>query len=394
MNESMDSLAAQAALDAAESAAGAGRLSPGAFANIRRWLTETGYAAYRPTLAAMITAGRFEELEGLFWEVIPFGTGGRRGTMTEIGSATMNDRTVAESANGIAVYLQKVKARPGGRAVIAHDTRLRSREFAELTACVLAAHGLQVFLFEAHRSTPELSFAVRHLKCDVGVMISASHNPPSDNGVKAYWSNGAQVLPPHDKGIIDCVYESNEIPRADLATAMAEGRIELIGDDVDAAYVRAVLGQSLSSARDVTCVFTPLHGAGETSVYRVLEEAGFEGVALFEPQRAQLPQRSRPPAQPGAQRRLRPPRGTSGRVGGRSGAGQRPRRRPPGGGRARRHGTVPATFRQRAGGAAGRLYLAQAQEQRHTGTGSLRGHHAGNHAAGGGHCPIVQGAGH
>jgi phosphoglucomutase/phosphomannomutase len=162
---------------------------------------------------------------------------------------------------------------------------VRSREFSRLTACVLAAHGLHVCLFESHRSTPELSFAVRQLKCDVGVMISASHNPPSDNGVKAYWGSGAQVLPPHDKGIIDCVYESNEIPIADFDAAVTDGRIELIGADVDEAYVRTVARMSLSSARDVKALYTPLHGVGETSVYRVLDEAGFEGVEIFGPQR-------------------------------------------------------------------------------------------------------------
>ena len=108
-----------------------------------------------------------------------------------------------------------------GRAVIACDTRNRSTEFAKLSACVVAARGLHVCLFESPRSTPELSFAVRHLKCDIGLMISASHNPPADNGVKAYWSNGAQVLPPHDKGIIDCVYESNVIPVGDFDEAIA-----------------------------------------------------------------------------------------------------------------------------------------------------------------------------
>ncbi len=273
------------ALASLDSATGAGRLSAAAAANIRRWLTEPGYAAYAPKILPLVEAGKFEELDSLFWEVIPFGTGGRRGIMTEFGSATMNDRTVAESANGIAVYLQKVRGKPGGRAVIAYDTRLRSREFSQLAACVFAAHGLQVCLFESHRSTPELSFAVRHLKCDVGVMISASHNPPSDNGVKAYWANGAQVLPPHDKGIIECVYESNEIPTVNFDEAVTDGRIELIGNDVDEAYVRTVARLSLSSARDVKVLYTPLHGVGETSVYRVLEEVGFEGIEIFGPQR-------------------------------------------------------------------------------------------------------------
>src|SRR5206468_9162231 len=140
----------------------------------------------------------------------------------------------------------------------------RSREFAELSARVLAAHGLSVYLFDGHRSTPELSFAVRQLRCDLGLMISASHNPPSDNGVKAYWSTGAQVLPPHDKGIIECVYQSNVIPTIDFDQAIAENKIELIGADVDEAYVRTVARMSMSSARDLKALYTPLHGVGET----------------------------------------------------------------------------------------------------------------------------------
>ena len=273
------------ALAALESANGDGRLSESALANTRRWLTEPGYAAYVPKILPLVRDGKFEELDSLFWEIISFGTGGRRGVMTDFGSATMNERTVAESANGIAVYLKNVKGKPGGRAVVAYDTRNRSREFAQLTACVFAAHGLHVCLFESHRSTPELSFAVRYLKCDAGVMISASHNPPTDNGVKAYWGTGAQVLPPHDLGIIECVYQSNEIPIADFDEALGDGRIELVGTDVDEAYVRTVARLSLSAARDIDVLFTPLHGVGETSVYRVLEEAGFEGIKIFEPQR-------------------------------------------------------------------------------------------------------------
>ena len=273
------------ALAALESAHAAGKLSESALANIRRWLTEPGYAAYVPKILPLVSDARFDELDSLFWEVIPFGTGGRRGVMTEFGSATMNDRTIAESANGIAVYLKSVKEKPGGRTVVAYDTRHRSLEFAQLTACVFAAHGLHVCLFESHRSTPELSFAVRYLKCDAGVMVSASHNPPTDNGVKAYWASGAQVLPPHDKGIIDCVYRSNEIVIANFDEALGDGRIQLVGTDVDEAYIRTVARLSLSAAREIDVVYTPLHGVGETSVYRVLEEAGFEGIKIFELQR-------------------------------------------------------------------------------------------------------------
>ena len=169
-----------------DEAAKKGSLSAGAVTNLKAWLTKPAYGNYREQLVAMVRDGKFAELDGLFWEVIPFGTGGRRGRMSELGSATINARTIAESAHGMAVYLKQVKGKPGGRAVIAHDTRNRSVEFARITATTFAAHGLSVFLFDGFRSTPALSFAVRHLSCDIGVMITASHNPPSDNGFKAY----------------------------------------------------------------------------------------------------------------------------------------------------------------------------------------------------------------
>jgi phosphoglucomutase/phosphomannomutase len=271
----------------AEAVAG-GRLTATAGQNIQRWLTTSGYRPYVPRVAALVGAGKWDELDSLFWEVIPFGTGGRRGPMSEFGSATMNDRTVAESADGLASYFLATARGTGnaGRAVVAHDTRNRSADFAKITARVLAGHGLTVYLFESHRSTPELSFAVRHLKCDVGAMISASHNPPADNGFKAYWSNGAQVLPPHDKGIIEAVYRSNEIPMVDFDQAVADGRIVLVGEAVDAAYIQEVVAQSLSPARDLAILFTPLHGVGETSLFRSLREAGFSQATIFEGQRA------------------------------------------------------------------------------------------------------------
>ena len=272
---------------AVEAAGAAGQLSEAAVTNLKRWLQESGYAAYRPLLARKIEGREFSELESLYWQVLPFGTGGRRGTMAELGSATMNARTVCESASGIAQYLKRARGTSGGRGVIAYDSRHRSREFAELTARTWAAAGLKVFLFEGARSTPELSFAVRHLRCDVGVMISASHNPPADNGVKAYWSTGGQVLPPHDRGIIECVYEANEIPLADLDEARAAGQVEMVGEELDEYYVNAVNGCGLSKARQVTAVYSPLHGVGETSVFRVLAEAGFEGVTLYAPQATQ-----------------------------------------------------------------------------------------------------------
>ncbi|HEX6984902.1 MAG TPA: phospho-sugar mutase, partial [Planctomycetaceae bacterium] len=268
-----------------EAAAAAGKLAASSVENLRRWLTEPQYAPYRDKIRALVEAEGWERLDLLFFEVIPFGTGGRRGMMADLGSATINDRTVAESAHGLASYLKSQTGGAGGTAVVAHDTRNRSAEFAPLTATTLAANGLKVYFFREHRSTPELSFAVRHLKCDVGVMISASHNPPADNGFKAYWSNGGQVLPPHDKGIIQHVYASKEIPTVDFDTAVKDGRIELVGEEIDRAYIEAVRSLSLTAARDVKIVFTPLHGVGETNVYAALAAVGFRDVEIYGPQR-------------------------------------------------------------------------------------------------------------
>jgi phosphoglucomutase len=269
-----------------DEAGAAGQLSEPARRNLTRWLKEPQYAKYRDELTSLVAAGEFKRLENLFWQEIPFGTGGRRGPMANFGSATINDRTIAESAHGLAVYLKQVLGRAGGTAVVACDTRHRSQEFAELVATTLAAHGLKVFLFESFRSTPELSFAVRHLQCDVGAMISASHNPPSDNGIKAYWNNGGQVLAPHDAGIIRCVGQAGEIPQMHLQQAVHINRVEIVGSQVDEAYWDAVLAMSLSTERNLPLLYSPLHGVGETCCWKILTRAGFRGAEIFGPQRS------------------------------------------------------------------------------------------------------------
>ena len=261
------------------------KLTTSAEKNITQWLTEPHYAKYASSIVALIEAADFKQLDTLFWEVIPFGTGGRRGLMSEFGSATMNDRTIAESAYGLAVYLKSVEADHSQLSgVVACDTRNRSQEFAKLTATTMAAQGLQVFYFATFRSTPLLSFAVRHLNCNVGVMITASHNPPSDNGFKAYWSTGGQILAPHDQGIIDAVYQAGDIPTINFDDAVAEGKIVIVGNDVDTAYINAVTAMSLSTAREISAIFTPLHGVGETSLYATLKQAGFESVTVLKSQ--------------------------------------------------------------------------------------------------------------
>ena len=260
------------------------RSQTGEFA--KRWVTEPQFGKYQDAIASDIADGNWEKIESCFWEEIAFGTGGRRGPMADYGSATINERTIAESAYGLAAYFQETTDRTDGGAAISHDSRNRSREFAELTASVMAGLGLKVFLFEAIRATPELSFAVRHLNCDVGVMISASHNPPADNGFKAYWNHGGQVVAPHDKGIVQKVYDATDIPTANFDEAVADGRIEIIGEEVDNSYIEAMLQLSLSDNRQLKAIFSPLHGVGETSVYKLLQAAGFDDISIFEPHRA------------------------------------------------------------------------------------------------------------
>ncbi len=267
-----------------------GTISGAAVANIRRWLTEPPFVRYRPLLLDEIEGQRWRALDDAFFAVLEFGTGGRRGKMYPVGTNVLNERTIAESARGLADYVLSRRAAADGRprCVIARDTRHRSPEFAELCARVLAAAGFEVFLFDAPRSTPLLSFAVRYLGCDAGIMITASHNPPSDNGFKCYGRSGGQVIPPDDKGIIDCVaaVSDREIPDKPLEQALADGSIVWAGEEIDQAYIASVLSESVSHARDLSIVYTPLHGVGESSVGAILKAAGFSSVHVLESQRA------------------------------------------------------------------------------------------------------------
>ncbi len=266
----------------------AGELSPPASANIRRWLTEPPFAAYRDRLVEDIKAGRWKILDDAFYAVLEFGTGGRRGKMYPVGTNVLNDRTMAESARGLADYITRAKGAGAPRScAIARDTRHHSAEFARVCARVLAAAGFQVHLFAEYRSTPLLSFAVRHLDCDCGIMITASHNAPSDNGFKCYAGTGGQVIPPDDAGIIACVKEASdrEIPEADYDSAVRDGSIVLVGPEVDDAYTSAVVGESVSHCRDLSIVYTPMHGVGETSVAASLLKAGFSRLNVLASQR-------------------------------------------------------------------------------------------------------------
>jgi phosphoglucomutase/phosphomannomutase len=276
------------ALSALERAQAAGQVSAPAASNIRRWLTEAPFARYRDRLIQDIDAGRWQVLDDVFYAVLEFGTGGRRGRMYPVGTNVLNDRTIAESARGLADYvMSKGSAGSPPSCVIARDTRHNSPEFAALCARVLAAAGFKVYLFAEPRSTPLLSFAVRHLRCDAGIMITASHNPPSDNGFKCYAPTGGQVIPPDDAGIIACVKAASdrEIPEMPYDEGVARGLIVPAGAELDEGYLTSVVSQSVSHDRDISIVYTPMHGVGETSVAAALKMAGFGRVNVLASQR-------------------------------------------------------------------------------------------------------------
>ena len=271
-------------LDAIAAARAAGTITEHSAVTMHDWLVEPRYAEFAGTLAELIDAGKWQELDDAYWTVIPFGTGGRRGKMYPVGSNAINDRTIGESAQGLADYVRSVL--PAGdtpSCTIAYDTRHRSEHFAKLCTEVLLAAGFKVFFLRGVRSTPELSFGVRFTNSSCGIMVTASHNPPSDNAVKVYWAGGVQVLPPHDKGIIDRVMQAETIRREPFEEGVARGRVVFVEAEVDAAFVAAVLELSAPGPRGISILYSPLHGVGATAVVPVLRGAGFERLRLFGP---------------------------------------------------------------------------------------------------------------
>ncbi len=274
----------QPILDKLSQARTSGKISEIAVANIRKWLTGKEYQEYWEAIASLVERERFTELEDNFYTIIPFGTGGRRGTCG-VGPNRINARTIGESAQGLAAYIEKFGAEAKARGVvIAYDTRLTSQEFSDVTASVLTGNGIKTYMFGSFRSTPELSFAVRELKTMAGVVISASHNPPSDNGFKVYWEDGGQIVAPHDTAIIQEVNAVTTLKTMDLADAARQGLLKKIDAEIDEPYIRAVVNLSLSRNRNVKIVYSPLHGTGQTSILPVLRAAGFEQLYLVEDQ--------------------------------------------------------------------------------------------------------------
>ena len=221
------------------------------------------------------------ELADAFYKNLEFGTGGLRGLMG-VGTNRMNKYTVGMATQGYANYLKQCF--PDGVSVaIAHDSRNNSRFFAETTANVFAANGVKVYLFEALRPTPELSFAIRELKCQGGVVCTASHNPKEYNGYKAYWNDGSQLVPPHDKNVIKEVDKIASVD--DVKWSGGEANITIIGKEMDEKYMEMVKGLSvypeiITKHKDLKIVYTPIHGTGITMVPQVLKKFGFDNVHI------------------------------------------------------------------------------------------------------------------
>ena len=244
------------------------------------WLTPAYDAETQAEVKQILENPDKNVLIDAFYKDLEFGTGGLRGIMGA-GSNRMNIYTVGAATQGLANYLNKNFAgRDSISVVVGHDCRNNSRKFAEISADIFSANGIKVYLFDDMRPTPEVSFAIRHLGCQSGINITASHNPREYNGYKAYWDDGAQVLAPHDKGIID---EVNKVTVNDIKFQGNKDLIQIIGKDIDDVYLEQVHGISIDPEvikrqKDLKIVYTPLHGTGMMLIPQSLKLWGFENV--------------------------------------------------------------------------------------------------------------------
>ena len=256
-----------------------------------RYLQEEQDSRFRQEVEDLLKREDWKELEDRFYRDLEFGTGGLRGIIGG-GFNRMNSYVVKRATQGLANYLIKTfpeKHRAGKlSAVIAYDSRRYSKEFAEATACVLAGNAIKTYVFSSLRPTPELSFAIRTLHCDTGVVITASHNPPQYNGYKAYWNDGAQVIPPHDEGIINEVNQVTTIQELDKDKALSQGLISIIDKEIDEPYQEMIRRHLFrpqlikEKAREVKIVYTPLHGTGALHVEAVLGSLGLQVITVPE----------------------------------------------------------------------------------------------------------------
>lgn len=260
-------------------------LSPEVQAKVNHWLEGNYDNDTKAEIQKLLDENNTDALTNAFYKDLEFGTGGLRGIMG-VGSNRINKYTVGAATQGLANYLKKSFPNEEIKVAIAHDSRNNSDKFARITADVFSANGFKVYLFEELRPTPELSFAIRELGCKSGVVLTASHNPKEYNGYKAYWDDGGQVVPPHDKNIIA---EVQNIQVDDIQFAAIEENIQMIGKDIDDIYLAKLLELSLSpeaiaNQKDLKIVFTSIHGTSITLVPPLLEKLGFSNVHIVQEQ--------------------------------------------------------------------------------------------------------------
>jgi phosphoglucomutase len=265
-------------------------------ATVQAWLNDPAIAeVHKEEIRRLQEAGNEKELTDRFYRDLEFGTGGLRGIIGA-GLNRMNVYTVGAAAQGLASYVAKQgEAAKRAGVAIAYDCRHMSDAFAERVACVMAGNGIKAYLYESLRPTPVLSFAVRHLGCAAGVVITASHNPPQYNGFKAYWTDGGQVVPPHDEEIIDearRVGGFGNVRLMEFEEAKSRGLVKVVGRDVDEEFLQKVEAAALDRAicrkqgGKLKIVYTPLHGTGGTLIPEALQRLGFTKV-LVVPEQAE-----------------------------------------------------------------------------------------------------------
>ena len=252
---------------------------------IASWL-EGNYDAATKEEIRLLQANHPDQLEDAFYRNLEFGTGGLRGLMG-VGTNRVNKYTIGMATQGFANYLLKTYPNASIAVVVGHDSRNNSRFLAETTAQVFAANGIKVYLFEDLRPTPELSYAIRTLQCKAGVVCTASHNPKEYNGYKAYWNDGGQLVPPHDKNVITEVEAIQSLE--EVKWNGGEALIEIIGASMDEAYIKmlqslSVYPEVIAAQSDLKIVYTPIHGTGITLVPKVLAAYGFKNVHIVEEQ--------------------------------------------------------------------------------------------------------------
>jgi len=261
------------------------QIEPEILERINSWLTPTFDTETQQTIKNSI-ANNPKDIQESFYKDLEFGTGGMRGIMG-VGTNRINKYTLGKSTQGLSDYLHKQFPNETPKAVIAYDCRHNSQTLAKVVADVFSANGIEVYLFEDLRATPELSFAVKHLNCHCGIVLTASHNPPEYNGYKVYWQDGGQLVPPHDAAVIEVI---NHVDYANIKFEANADLITYIGKEVDDAFINASVengkvGATQAAKNNLKIVFTSLHGTSITAVPETLKRAGYNNVHIVEAQR-------------------------------------------------------------------------------------------------------------